>query len=59
MMYKQKVQELLTVLDGKLRIVEGAATGAIKLGDGDIFRIMQEMRQVTDRIVELVNIERD
>jgi putative sterol carrier protein len=58
-MYKQKVQELLTVLDGKLRIVEGAATGAIKLGDGDIFRIMQEMRQVTDRIVELVNIERD
>jgi putative sterol carrier protein len=59
MVYKQKVQDLLTVLDGKLRIVEGAASGAMKLGDGDIFRIVREMRQVTDRITELVNIERN
>ena len=59
MMYKNQIQNLLTVLDGKLRVLEGAASGAMKLDSKDVIQLVHDIRKVSDRMVELINIERD
>ena len=59
MMYKNQIQNLLTVLDGKLRVLEGAASGAMKLEPRDVIQLVHDIRKVSDRMAELINIERD
>jgi len=59
MMYKSQIQNLLVVLDGKLRILEGAASGAMKLAPNDVIQLVQDIRKVSDRMAELINIERE
>lgn len=59
MMYKNQIQNLLAVLDGKLRVLEGAASGAMKLDSKDVIQLVHDIRKVSDRMVELINIERD
>ncbi len=59
MMYKKQVQNLLVVLDGKLRVLEGAASGAMKLSSEDVIQLVHDIRKVSDRMAELINIERD
>ncbi len=59
MMYKNQVQNLLVVLDGKLRVLEGAASGAMKLSPQDVIQLVHDIRKVSDRMNELISIERD
>lgn len=59
MMYKNQIQNLLAVLDGKLRVLEGAASGAMKLDSKDVIQLVHDIRKVSDRMAELINIERD
>ena len=59
MMYKKKVQELLDVLEGKLRIIENTATGQMRLSNQEALTIINQAKQVRERIAELVNIERE
>ena len=59
MMYKSQIQNLLVVLDGKLRVLEGAASGAMKLEPNDVIQLVHDIRKVSDRMAELINIERD
>ena len=59
MMYKKKVQELLDVLEGKLRIIENTATGQMRLTNQDILTIISQTKEVREKIYELVSIERE
>jgi putative sterol carrier protein len=59
MIYKEKVQGLVEVLNGKLRIIEGIATGAIKVNGQETIQIITETKKVVERIGELISIERD
>lgn len=59
MIYKEKVQGLVEVLNGKLRIIEGIATGAIKVTNQETVQIITDTKKVVERIGELVSIERD
>ncbi len=59
MMYKNQVQNLLVVLDGKLRVLEGAASGAMKLSPQDVIQLVHDIRKVSDRMNELISIERE
>jgi putative sterol carrier protein len=55
-MYKKKVQELLEVLEGKLRIIENTATGQMRLSNQEILAIISQTKEVRERLSELVNI---
>jgi hypothetical protein len=46
-------------LDGKLRVLEGAASGAMKLDPNDVIQLVHDIRKVSDRMAELINIERE
>ena len=59
MIYKEKVQGLVEVLNGKLRIIEGIATGAIQMNNQETVQIITDTKKVVERIGELVSIERD
>ena len=59
MMYKKKVQELLDVLEGKLRIIENASTGQMRLSNQELSTVINQTKQVRERISELVSIERE
>ena len=59
MMYKKKVQELLDVLEGKLRIIENTATGQMRLTNQEILTVINQAKQVREKLTELVDIERE
>ena len=59
MMYKQQVLNMTEVMKGKLRIIEGAATGAMQLSHAEILQIIKETQKVNERIEELINIEKE
>ena len=59
MMYKQQVLNLTEVMTGKLRIIEGAATGTMQLSHTEILQIIKDTQRVNERIAELITIERE
>jgi putative sterol carrier protein len=59
MKYKTQVQNLLEVITGKLRIIEAAATGTMQLPHSEILQVINDAKKVTERVSELVSIERD
>ena len=58
MIYNEKIQGLLDALDGKLRILQNVANGAQQLSVNDINNVIQEARNLTERVSELVRINR-
>jgi putative sterol carrier protein len=58
-MYKKKVQELLDVLEGKLRIIENASTGQMRLTGQELSTVINQTKQVREKLSELVSIERE
>jgi putative sterol carrier protein len=58
-MYKKKVQELLDVLEGKLRIIENASTGQMRLSAQELSTVINQTKQVREKLSELVSIERE
>lgn len=59
MIYKEKVQGLVDVLNGKLRIIEGIATGAIQMNNQETVQIIADTKKIVERIGELISIERN
>jgi putative sterol carrier protein len=58
MIYKEKVQGLIEVLEGKMRIIEGIAAGGIKMTNQETMQIITDTKKVIERISEIVSIER-
>ena len=58
MIYKEKVQGLVEVLNGKMRIIEGIATGAIRMSNQETMQIITDTKKVIERISEIISIER-
>ena len=58
MIYKQKVQGQIEVLVGKIRVLEAVANGAMQLPNNQVLQVIEDTKNVIDRINELVNLER-
>ena len=58
MIYKQKILGQIDVLAGKIRVIEAVASGAMKLPNSEVIRVIEDTKKVVDRINELVNLER-
>jgi len=58
MIYNEKIQTLLESLDGKLRIIQNVAMGAQNLPASEVNAVIQDARLLTERISELVRINR-
>ena len=59
MIYKQKVQGLLEALDGKLRIIENVANGAMRMDSQQVSQVIEQTKKITEQISSLISIERD
>lgn len=59
MMYKTKVQELLDVLEGKLRIIEATVSGQMRLSNQELLVVINQTKQIREKLSELVSIERE
>ena len=59
MMYKKKVQELLDVLEGKLRLIENVSNGALRMDAQQVNQLIEQTKKIREQIQELVSIERD
>ena len=59
MIYKEKVQNLLEVLNGKLRILEAVTTGAMRLSADEANKIVKDAQRISDNLSEIISIERN
>jgi len=59
MVYKQKVMSLLESLEGKLRIVENVANGAMNMDAQQINQVIQQTKQIREQLYDLISVERD
>jgi|LauGreDrversion4_2_1035121.scaffolds.fasta_scaffold436980_2 hypothetical protein len=59
MIYKEKVQNLLEVLNGKLRILEAVTTGAMRLSAQETNTIVKSAQKISENISEIISIERN
>ena len=58
MIYKEKVINLLEVLNAKLRIIENVSNGSMRLSQAEVDRVIKDTKAVTERISEIISIER-
>jgi len=58
MVYKEKVINLLEVLTAKLRIIENVSNGSMRLSQAEVDRVIKDTKAVTERISEIISIER-
>ena len=59
MVYKQKVLGLLESLEGKLRIIENVANGAMNMDAQQVNQVIEQTKNLRDQIHQLISIERD
>ena len=59
MVYKQKVLALLESLEGKLRIIENVASGAIHMDAQQVNQIIQQIKGIREQLYDLISVERD
>ena len=58
MIYDEKIQSLLTALDGKLRIIQNVALGSQQLSPSEVNTTIEDARKIVERVSELVSINR-
>jgi hypothetical protein len=58
MIYKEKVINLLDVLNAKIRIIENVSNGSMRLSQSEVNRLIKDIKEVTERISEIISIER-
>jgi hypothetical protein len=58
MIYKEKVINLLEVLNAKLRIIENVSNGSMRLSQAEVDKVIKDTKAVTERISEIISIER-
>lgn len=58
MVYKEKVINLLDVLNAKIRIIENVSKGSMRLSQAEVNQLIKDIKEVTERISEIISIER-
>lgn len=58
MIYKEKVINLLDVLNAKIRIIENVSNGSMRLSQSEVNQLIKDTKEVTERISEIISIER-
>jgi hypothetical protein len=58
MIYKEKIQGLLESLDMKLKVIQNISNGTMRLEPKEVDNVIQDARKITERISELISIER-
>jgi hypothetical protein len=58
MVYKEKVTNLLEVLNAKLRIIENVSNGSMRLSQAEVNQIIKDTKSITESISEIISIER-
>jgi len=58
MIYKEKVINLLDVLNAKIRIIENVSNGSMRLSQAEVNQVIKDTKEVTERISEIISIER-
>ena len=58
MVYKEKIQSLIQTLEAKINIIQNVANGKMRLDANQVDTVLNECKSITDRISELISIER-
>jgi hypothetical protein len=58
MVYKERIQQLLEALNGKLDIIEKVSAGSLRLSKEDVTKVINETKQLVERVANLVENER-
>jgi len=58
MVYKQKVLRLLEALEGKLRLIENVANGAMKMDSQQVNQLIEQTKKIREQIYDLVSVDR-
>jgi hypothetical protein len=58
MVYKEKIQSLIQTLEAKINIIQNVANGKMRLDANQLDTVLNECKSITDRISELISIER-
>jgi hypothetical protein len=56
MVYKEKVINLLDVLNAKIRIIENVSNGSMRLSQAEVNQLIKDTKEVTERISEIISI---
>ena len=57
MRYKEQVENHLSSLEGKIRIIENVVTGAMRMSHEELLQVINDTKKVVERIGEFVSIE--
>jgi hypothetical protein len=58
-MYKDKIENLLSSLEGKLRVIELVATGQMPtITTQELVVMVQDCKKIKERLQDLIDIER-
>jgi len=55
-LYKQKTQDMLSSIDGKLKIIEGMIDGTKQANPTDAKRYLHEIANSIDKVREMISI---
>jgi len=58
MVYKERIQQLLEALNAKLDIIEKVSAGSLRLSKEDVTKVINETKQLVERVSNLVENER-
>ena len=58
MVYKERIQQLLEALNGKLDVIEKVSSGSLRLSKEDVTKVINETKQLVERVANLVENER-
>ena len=58
MVYKERIQQLLEALNGKLDIIEKVSAGSLRLSKEDVTKVINETKQLVERVSNLIENER-
>lgn len=57
-MYKDRIQQLLETLNVKVSVIEKVANGSLRITNEDTIRVIDEVKQLLERVSNLVENER-
>jgi hypothetical protein len=58
MVYKERIQQLLEALNGKLDIIDKVSSGSLRLSKEDVTKVINETKQLVERVSTLIENER-
>jgi hypothetical protein len=58
MVYKERIQQLLEALNAKLDIIDKVSSGSLRLSKEDVTKVINETKQLVERVSTLIENER-